>query len=62
MLEKWKLTVDDNEAFGDLLTSAKSSRPTNCKISFLWFIINISKIAKRLFIKSQTTNKSFKSF
>ena len=64
MLEKWQLAVDNNEAFGVLLSDLSKdfklfkSWPTNCEVIFLRFIINISKITKWFFIKSQTTNKS----
>ena len=60
IIKKWKLTDDNNDAFGTLLIDLSNAWPTNGKIAFWWFIINISKIAKSFFIKSQTTNKNSK--
>ena len=68
MLVKWKLSVDNNEAFRNSInrffTFLRLSKlwPTYCKNAFSWFIINISKIDKWLFIKSQTRNKVWKGF
>ena len=49
MLEKWKLAVDNNEAFGALLTDLSKAFDRlshDPLIAFLWFIINISKITR----------------
>ena len=50
MLEKWKLSVDNNEAFRNSFNRffkflrLSKLLPTYCKNAFSWFIINISKI------------------
>ena len=61
MLEKWKLAVDKNEAFGALFTDLSKAfnylnhELLSAKLQSYKFIINISKISKWLFIKSQIT-------
>ena len=50
MLEKWKLAVNSNEAFGALLIDLSKAfdciNHTNCEVAFLWLVINIFKINK----------------
>ena len=50
MLEKWKLAVNSNEAFGALLIDLSKAfdciNHTDCEVAFLWLVINIFKINK----------------
>ena len=61
--EKWKLSVYNNEAFGALLTElSKSFDCLSHELLIAKLHSYVSKIAKRLFIKSHTWNKKFETF